>query len=58
MTEEGGKVVFLYAEQGHGDAIQFIRFTMNVSARGARVVLGCDAPLERLLARVRTSPFW
>ena len=29
----GGKVVFLYAEQGHGDAIQFIRFTMNVSAR-------------------------
>ena len=48
----GGKVIFLYAEQGHGDAIQFIRFTMNASARGARIVLGCDTALERLFSTV------
>lgn len=48
----GGKVIFLYSEQGHGDAIQFIRFTMNASARGARIVLGCDTALERLFSTV------
>ena len=48
----GGKVVFLYAEQGHGDAIQFIRFTMNACARGARIVLGCDTSLARLFSTV------
>ena len=43
-----GKVVFLYAEQGHGDAIQFVRFVMNAAARSARIVLGCNESLKRL----------
>jgi hypothetical protein len=45
-----GKTVLLAAEQGYGDAIQFMRYATLVAARGARVVLQVPDAL-RTLAR-------
>jgi tetratricopeptide (TPR) repeat protein len=44
-----GKTLFLYSEQGLGDAIQFYRFVAPLLARGARVVLSVQDSLLRLL---------
>jgi len=44
-----GKRVLLLGEQGLGDTIQFCRFARLVRERGARVVLGVEPPLRRLL---------
>ena len=43
-----GKTILLYAEQGLGDAIQFVRFAPLVAERGGRVVLNCAASLMAL----------
>lgn len=48
-----GKAVLLHAEQGYGDAIQFVRYAPLVAARGARVVLACAEPLRALFETVR-----
>ena len=45
-----GKTLFLLAEQGFGDALQFARFVPLVAARGARVVLEAMPELAPLLA--------
>jgi Flp pilus assembly protein TadD len=45
-----GRTVFLHAEQGLGDTIQFSRFVPMVAQRGGRVVLECQGELVRLLA--------
>jgi len=47
-----GKTVFLWPEQGFGDVIQFARFASEVAKLGARVMLGCPAPLERIMRTV------
>jgi tetratricopeptide (TPR) repeat protein len=47
-----GKVVLLCAEQGLGDAIQFVRYVPHVAALGAKVVLGVHPPLTALFASV------
>jgi hypothetical protein len=47
-----GKRVLLHAEQGFGDAIQFIRYATLVAARGAKVIVICDAALRTLLQTV------
>jgi len=47
-----GKTILLYAEQGMGDTLQFIRFAPLVAARGGRVVLRCQPLLKRLLQSV------
>ena len=47
-----GKTVLLHAEQGFGDAIQFVRYAPLVAARGARVVLACAEPLRALFETV------
>jgi hypothetical protein len=43
------KTILLYAEQGLGDVLQFIRYAPLVKALGARVIVECPKPLARLL---------
>src|SRR5262249_27510951 len=42
------KTILLHAEQGFGDAIQFLRYVPRVLARGAKVMLEVQRPLLRL----------
>ena len=44
-----GKRILLWAEQGLGDTIQFVRFAGAVKGAGGRVLFECQPPLERLL---------
>jgi len=48
-----GRTIFLYAEQGFGDAIQFIRFAPLVAERGARIIIECQKELKSLIRNVR-----
>ncbi len=50
-SDLNGKTILLWAEQGLGDSIQFIRYATVLSARGAKVVFRCPKPLVHLLAR-------
>ena len=43
-----GKRILIYAEQGFGDAIHFVRYAAMVVARGGEVIVGCQPALERL----------
>ncbi|GBR74450.1 tetratricopeptide repeat protein [Acidiphilium acidophilum] len=45
-----GRTILLYAEQGLGDTIQFIRYVPLVAALGAHVVLAVPPTLVRLAA--------
>lgn len=45
-----GRTILLYAEQGLGDTLQFLRYVPLVAARGGRVVLEVQRPLLPLLA--------
>jgi Flp pilus assembly protein TadD len=45
-----GKTLLLTAEQGIGDALQFVRFASNVAERGARVVVQARGDLGPLVA--------
>jgi len=45
-----GKTILLYAEQGFGDTIQFVRYAPLIAALGGRVVLEVQPQLKRLLA--------
>jgi len=44
-----GRRILLHAEQGLGDTIQFCRYATLVAARGSRVILQVQPPVERLL---------
>jgi hypothetical protein len=46
-----GKTILLYAEQGYGDTIQFVRYAPCVAALGARVILEVQGELTRLMTR-------
>ena len=48
----GGRTILLYAEQGYGDAIQFIRYAPLVAQRGGRVIIECHSSLIQLFATV------
>lgn len=48
-----GKTMLLWAEQGFGDAIQFVRFSGNIADLGAQVVVECAPQLHRLFSGVR-----
>jgi tetratricopeptide (TPR) repeat protein len=43
-----GRTVLLHAEQGFGDAIQFVRYAREVAARGARVIVATAPALQPL----------
>jgi tetratricopeptide (TPR) repeat protein len=47
-----GKTILLHAEQGFGDALQFVRYANQVARSGATVWLEVDAPLKSLLSNV------
>jgi len=47
-----GKTILLVAEQGIGDAIQFVRYAPLLAALGATVLLRVDAPLAALMTSV------
>ncbi len=44
-----GKKVLVFAEQGHGDTLQLIRFLPLLAERAAKVTLICPEPTRRLL---------
>ena len=50
-----GATVLVYAEQGFGDTVQFVRHLRRVRERGLRVVLVCQRPLVRLLHANRVA---
>ncbi|HJU24046.1 MAG TPA: tetratricopeptide repeat protein, partial [Casimicrobiaceae bacterium] len=45
-----GRTLLLSAEQGIGDALQFVRFASNVARLGARVIVQAPSDLRALLA--------
>lgn len=47
-----GRTILLHAEQGFGDAIQFVRYAPLVSQRGGHVVLECHPQLVSLFQSV------
>jgi Flp pilus assembly protein TadD len=46
------RTLLLYTEQGLGDALQFIRYVPLVARRGGRIVLECQAELQRLFQTI------
>ena len=50
-ADVAGKTVLLYAEQGYGDTLQFIRYAAPVAQRGARVLVAVPPSLQTLAAR-------
>jgi tetratricopeptide (TPR) repeat protein len=47
-----GRSMLLSAEQGFGDAIQFVRYASLIAKRGAAVIVECQKELASLLATV------
>ncbi|HEX4796211.1 MAG TPA: tetratricopeptide repeat protein, partial [Humisphaera sp.] len=52
-SDPSGKTILLHAEQGFGDAIQFVRYAPLVAQRGARVILHSPPELRRLFCTVK-----
>jgi tetratricopeptide (TPR) repeat protein len=48
--DPAGRSLYIYAEQGLGDTLQFARFLPMVAQRGARVLFECPAELMRVFA--------
>jgi hypothetical protein len=44
-----GRTILLHAEQGFGDAIQFIRYLPLVARCGGKIIIECHPELQRLL---------
>src|SRR6202043_1223377 len=47
-----GKTIFVYAEQGLGDTLQFVRYLPMVKGQGGRVVFECQPALAKLLTGI------
>jgi tetratricopeptide (TPR) repeat protein len=52
-TALAGRTILLYAEQGLGDTLQFIRYAPLVQQRGGKVLVMCQ---QRLLALLASCP--
>lgn len=50
-SDPKGLRILLISEQGHGDAIQFVRYAAELKKRGATTILECPPPLMKLMAR-------
>ncbi len=50
-----GRTILLHAEQGFGDAIQFIRYVPLVQQRGGKIIVECPAGLQRLFQTMTAS---
>src|SRR5487761_180434 len=48
-SNAAGKTILLHAEQGFGDTLQFCRYVPLVAARGARVILEVQRPLQDVM---------
>jgi len=48
-SSPAGKTLLLYAEQGMGNAIQFVRYARPLASRGAKVLVRCPPALVPLL---------
>ena len=48
--DPAGRTLYVYAEQGQGDTLQFARFLPLVARRGARIMFECPAELMRIFA--------
>lgn len=48
-----GKTILVYAEQGLGDCIQFIRFIPELKERGCKVIVHCPLSLNALIKRCK-----
>jgi len=46
------RTLLLHTEQGFGDAIQFIRYLPLVAQRGGRIIIECQAELQRLFQTI------
>jgi hypothetical protein len=52
------KRLLLYAEQGLGDTIQFVRYARHFAKQGARILIECPQPLHRLLRQIDCVEEW
>jgi len=48
------KTLLIYAEQGFGDCIQFIRFLPYIKKKAKRIILECQPELVRLFSQLNT----
>jgi Flp pilus assembly protein TadD len=56
--ELGGRTILIHAEQGFGDAIQFIRYLPLVAQRGGKVIARIPKDLIRLLGNLPGPEKW
>ena len=54
----GGQTLFLHAEQGLGDTLQFIRYLPQVLQRNGQVIVECQAELKSLLWQSGPAVQW
>ena len=47
-----GKSILLYAEQGIGDTIQFMRFANHLKGMGARIIIECQKEICELVSTI------
>ncbi|MBI3773089.1 MAG: tetratricopeptide repeat protein [Gammaproteobacteria bacterium] len=47
-----GRTILVYAEQGFGDTIQFVRYVPLLAEKGAKVIFYCQAELIKLLQNI------
>ncbi len=47
-----GKRIFIHAEQGFGDTIQFARYLAMIAAKGGRIIMEAPTELHRLFADI------
>ena len=51
-SDPKGKTILVYAEQGFGDTIQFLRFITPLAERGAKVIVICQKSMVSLIQNV------